>query len=259
MKGEVHLDTVADPAAGSYYIENLTNSICEESWNLFRQVEARGGFVEAFYEGFIQDAIVTTAMHRDQNIAHRREVLLGTNQYPDTAEQMLGKADPEVMAPHIADTDEAEAQPLNMYRAAEGFENLRMETEKSGKQPVVFLLTIGSPTMRKARAGFASNFFGCAGYQVIDNPGFNTISGGIESAIASAADVVVLCSSDEEYAVYGPELAGMVNGTFIPVIAGYPKEIVEDLKSKGIVHFIHIRSNVLQTLQMFNKLIINKK
>jgi methylmalonyl-CoA mutase len=259
LKGEVHLDKVADPAAGSYYIENLTDSICREAWKLFQEVESKGGFVEAFYEGFIQDAIVTTAMQRDQNIAHRKEVLLGTNLYPDSTGRMLDRVDPEIIASHIADTEEAEAQPLNLYRAAEDFENLRMETERSGKKPVVFLLTIGNQTMRKARAGFAANFFGCAGYQVIDNAGFESVAEGIESAISSAADVVVLCSSDEEYAVYGPEMAALVNGTFIPVIAGYPKEIIEELKAKGIVHFIHIKCNVLQTLQLFNKLIINKK
>lgn len=255
LKGESNLDKVADPAAGSYYIENLTQSIAEESWRLFQQVEAKGGYTEAFYEGWIQDAIVTAASLRDMNIAQRKEIILGTNQYPNSLEEMIGKADPELITSPVADTAEAEAQPLNLYRAAEPFEQIRMETEKSGKKPVVFLLTIGSLAMRRARAGFAANFFACAGYQVVDNNGFATVEEGIAAALEQKSDVVVLCSSDEEYAVLGPQFGKLIYGKAIPVIAGYPKEILETLQSSGISQFIHVRSNVLQTLQSFNKLI----
>ncbi|NLO67485.1 MAG: methylmalonyl-CoA mutase small subunit [Bacteroidales bacterium] len=258
LKGEVHLDQVADPAAGSYYIETLTDSIAAEAWKLLQQTEAKGGYVEAFYDGWVQDAIVTAASKRDEAIAQRREVLLGTNQYPNGDEKMLGKADPMIMNSWVADTEDAEAQPLNLYRGAEAFEQIRMRTEESGLRPVVFLLTIGNLAMRKARAGFASNFFACAGYQILDNPGFDTVAEGVEAAGKAGADVIVLCSSDEEYAVFGPELASQVNGTTIPVIAGYPKEIIEELKSAGITEFIHVKSNALQTLQHFNELIIKK-
>jgi methylmalonyl-CoA mutase len=255
LKGESNLDKVVDPAAGSYYIENLTRSIAEESWKLFQEAESKGGYVEAFYEGWIQDAIVTSAISRDQNIAQRREVLLGTNQYPNLTEEMLGKADPEIMVSPVADAAEAEAQPLNLYRVAEPFEQLRMETEQSDKRPVVFLLTIGNLAMRRARAGFATNFFGCAGYRIIDNNGFGSVAEGIKAASDSGADVVVLCSSDDEYAQMGAEFGKLAAGKMIPVIAGYPKDLVDELRKAGISHFIHIRSNVLQTLQSFNKLI----
>jgi len=255
LKGESNLDKVADPAAGSYYIENLTQSIAEESWKLFQQVEAKGGYTEAFYEGWIQDAIVTAASLRDMNIAQRKEVILGTNQYPNSLEEMIDKADPDIITSPVADTAEAEAQPLNLYRAAEPFEQIRMETEKSGRKPVVFLLTIGSLAMRRARAGFAANFFACAGYQVIDNHGFSTVEEGIAAALEQKSEVVVLCSSDEEYATVGPQFGKLISGKAIPVIAGYPKEILETLKSSGIKQFIHVRSNVLQTLQSFNQLI----
>ncbi|MFO7617929.1 MAG: methylmalonyl-CoA mutase family protein [Bacteroidales bacterium] len=258
LKGEVHLDRVADPAAGSYYIERLTDSIAAESWSLFQQTEARGGYVEAFYDGWIQDAVVTSASRRDLALAQRKETLLGTNQYPNAEEQMLGKADPLVTASPVADAEEADAQPLNLYRGAEAFERIRMQTEESGLRPVVFLLTIGHLAMRKARAGFASNLFACAGYRVIDNPGFDTVADGVEAAEKAGADVIVLCSSDEEYATFGPELGRLVSGTVIPVIAGYPREILEELKGAGVTEFIHVKSNVLQTLQHFNQLIIKK-
>ncbi len=255
LKGESNLDKVADPAAGSYYIEHLTQSIAAESWKLFQKVEEKGGYIEAFYSGWIQDAIVTAAQLRDQNYAQRREIQVGTNQYPDAMEEMLGKADPEIIASSCADVSEADAQPLNLYRVAEPFEQLRMETERSGRKPVAFLLTIGNLAMRRARAGFSFNFFACAGYQVLDNNGFGSVEEGVEAACKSGADLIILCSSDDDYATFGPQFGRLAKGKAIPVIAGYPKEILEELKSAGITQFIHIRSNVLQTLQSFNKLI----
>ncbi len=258
LKEEAYLDKVADPAAGSYYIESLTSSIAEVAWKLFQEVEEAGGYTEAFYEGIIQDAIVTAAIERDQNIAQRREILLGTNQYPNPAEEMLPKVDSQRVRSKVMDTDLAEAQPLNLYRVAEEFEAIRFETEFSGKKPVAFMLTTGHLAMRKARATFACNFFGCAGYTVIDNPGFATVEEGIDAAMEANADIVVLCSSDDEYATLGGAFAKALGNRAIPVIAGYPKENIEQLKSEGIQHFIHVRSNVLETLKTFNTLILKK-
>ncbi|MFA6128678.1 MAG: methylmalonyl-CoA mutase family protein [Bacteroidales bacterium] len=258
LKEEAHFDKVADPAAGSYYIESLTSSIAGVSWKLFQQVEDSGGYTESFYEGTIQDAIVTAAIERDQNMAQRKEILLGTNQYPNPAEEMLTKVDSQRVRSRVMDTDLAEAQPLNLYRRAEEFESLRFDTERSGKKPVAFMLTIGHLAMRKARAAFACNFFGCAGYPVIDNPGFAGVEEGVEAAVKAKADIVVLCSSDDEYATLGASFAKAIGTKAIPVIAGYPKEIIDQLKSAGITHFIHVRSNVLETLKAFNHLILKK-
>ena len=53
LKNESHFDNVVDPAGGSYYIENLTQSIAEQAWKLFKEVEERGGYTAAFRrEGF---------------------------------------------------------------------------------------------------------------------------------------------------------------------------------------------------------------
>lgn len=256
LREEAYFDRVADPAAGSYYIETLTSSIAAEAWKLFQEIEEAGGFTEAFYAGKIQDAIVTAAMARDNNLAQRKEILLGTNQYPNPAEEMLLKADSGRVRSKVMDTEMAEAQPLNLYRAAEGFEAIRFETERSGKKPVAFMLTIGNLTMRKARATFACNFFGCAGYTVIDTPGCSTLEEGVEAAFRADADIIVLCSSDDEYATLCAPFAQLVGKRAIPVIAGYPKEIIEQLKSEGIEHFIHVKSNLLNTLRAFNNLIL---
>ena len=83
LKEESNLDKVADPAAGSYYIEELTDSIADAAWKLFLETESGGGFLQALQSGFIQQKIKNTSAKRDMEIATRREVFLGVNQYPD--------------------------------------------------------------------------------------------------------------------------------------------------------------------------------
>jgi methylmalonyl-CoA mutase len=128
--------------------------------------------------------------------------------------------------------------------------------KKGFEVPKVFLLTYGNLTMRKARAGFSTNFFGVAGYQIIDNPGFQNIEEGVQAAIDQSADIVVLCSSDEEYADMAP--AATVIKEKSPktqvVVAGYPKELLEQLDQAGVDHYIHMRTNLLQALTHFNEL-----
>ena len=113
------------------------------------------------------------------------------------------------------------------------------------------MLTIGNLAMRLARAQFSANFFGCAGYEIIDNIGFETVEAGVKAAQEANADVIVLCSSDEEYAELAPEAFKLIDGKAEFVVAGAPA-CADDLKAIGINNFINVRSNVLETLQAFN-------
>jgi methylmalonyl-CoA mutase len=251
LKEEAYMGKITDPSAGSYYIENLTNSIIDEAWKIFLKVEEEGGYLEALKKGIIQQDIEATAQNRDNFIATRREILLGTNQYPDPNEKMNPEVIDEVAFPKNPENVTI-ITPIRKYRGAAGFEKLRLATEKHrGKQPIVFLLTCGNPTMRKARAGFSSTFFACAGYNIVDNPGFSSPEEGVKAALEIKADIIVLCSSDEEYTEIAPVVYNAVNNKAIVVIAGAPA-CMDELKAKGIEHFIHMRSNVLKTLEGFH-------
>ena len=99
---------------------------------------------------------------------------------------------------------------------------------------------------------FSSNFFACAGYKIVDNLGFETVQAGIDAALDAKADIVVLCSSDDEYAQYAPEAFKILDGRALFVVAGAPA-CMDELKAQGITEFIHVRSNVLDTLKSFNE------
>ena len=83
LKEESHFDKVVDPAAGSYYIENLTVAIAQQAWNIFLKVEEEGGFLSAVKEGRVQNDINESGKARHIAVSKRKEILLGTNQYPN--------------------------------------------------------------------------------------------------------------------------------------------------------------------------------
>ena len=254
LREESHFNKITDPAAGSYYIENLTISIAEQAWKLFLEVEDKGGFYAALKEGFIQQTVNASAEARHMAIARRKEILVGTNQYPNINEKATDKIKDKASCGCCGGEShkcQPEYETLHFERGASDFETLRLATEKSDKQPVVFMLTIGNLAMRLARSQFSGNFFGCAGYKIVDNLGFNTIQEGVDAAIEAKADIVVLCSSDDEYATLAPEAKAALGDKAILVVAGAP-ECMEELKAQGIDQFINVRSNVLDTLKAFN-------
>lgn len=252
LKEESHLDKVVDPAGGSYYVETLTVSIAAEAWKLFLAVEDNGGFLAQINNGEIQKAVRETSEKRHTDVARRKEILLGTNQYPNINEMAADKIRTSETCGCGCGKDEAEGEGLPTARAASDFEALRLATEAAANRPKVFMLTIGNLAMRLARAQFSTNFFGCAGYEIIDNLGFETVEKGVDEALAKGADIIVLCSSDDEYATLAPEAFKYLDGRAQFVVAGAPA-CTEDLKAIGINDFVHVRCNVLETLRDFNK------
>lgn len=252
LKEESHFDKIVDPGAGSYYIEELTASIAEEAWRLFLEIQDKGGFLAAAKEGFIQGKVKEMATKRDLNVATRRENLLGINQFPNFTER-LEKAElvEDALMPIDLTAEDAEIETIKPYRGAMAFEKLRVATDKyskDNKRPLAFMLTIGNLNFRKARAQFACNFFAVAGYEVKDNNGFATVEEGVAAAKEAGADIVVICSSDDEYAEFAPAAFDLLKDHAILVVAGAPA-CTDELKAKGIENFIHVRSNVLEELK----------
>ena len=252
IKEEAHFDRIVDPSAGSYYIEHLTDALAQEAWKIFLKVEEEGGFLQAVKNGTVQDDINATNVKRHGDAAKRKEFLLGTNQFPNFTEKSEGKrALNAACCCHGGEQScEAPFKKLETTRLAADFEDLRIHTEET-KVPTAFMLTIGNLAMRQARAQFSCNFLACAGYKVIDNLGFKTVEEGVDAALEAKADIIVICSSDDEYAEYAIPAFKYLNGRAMFVVAGAPA-CMEDLKAAGIENYIHVKCNVLETLKEYN-------
>ncbi|MCQ2151007.1 MAG: methylmalonyl-CoA mutase small subunit [Bacteroidales bacterium] len=250
LKEESHFDKVVDPAGGSYYIEVLTDSLATEAWKIFLKVQEEGGMVEYAKKGLVQDDVIASDTKRHTLAAQSREFILGTNQFPNFTENSDGKT-PMACCCKCAN-EETPYKGISTSRLSSEFEALRLSTEKAKKQPVAFMLTIGSLVWRQARAQFSCNFLASAGYKVVDNLGFATVEEGVDAAMKAGADIVVLCSSDEEYAQYAIPAYNCLAGKALFVVAGNP-ECAEELKAAGIENFIHVKVNQLETLKLFNQ------
>ncbi|UCG28563.1 MAG: methylmalonyl-CoA mutase small subunit, partial [Bacteroidales bacterium] len=254
LKEEAYFDKIVDPAAGSYYIENLTDSIAAEAWKVFLEIESAGGFLNALQNGTIQSEIEENARKRHQNISVRKKHFLGTNLYPNLSENINSSIDTSIYSQNQHGIQDTEIKPLRLYRAVEGYENMRLKTERfKGRRPVAFLFTFGNLAMRIARATFASNFFGCAGFEIIEGSGYNDLEEGIKEYPKYEPDIVVACSSDKDYENYLPELFHKINNRSIFVVSGYPEKLVNSFREIGIQYFIHKNSNALELLMEFQK------
>jgi len=220
---ESHVNAVADPAGGSYYVEVLTDMLARQGWAALQDVERRGGFAALEAAGAIRKALAQSRARREEAMASRRLTLVGVNSYPDV----------DALEPAVSPEPEG-------WRLAMPYERLRTRmatyARETGRRPVVLLLTRGDVKMRMARANFALNFFGCAGFAIVQN---DTLDG-------ATADLVVLCSSDPEYLAFAQDVCPRTSAPVI--VAGNPKDQTEQLVAAGVQGFVHVQSNAVATL-----------
>jgi len=242
LKHEALLFRVADPGAGSYSLEMITDFIAREGWKSMQIIEAAGGYLKAQAEGRIAQALAKSLAARDKAVSSRRRIFTGTNQHANLTEKALDRID--------------FSRPASVHRGTELYEQLRLRTEchaaKTGKTPRVLLAEIGDAKMRSARSGFAANFFGCAGFDLVTKRFASA-----DEIAAFEADLIVLCSSDAEYLALATDviarLKALGRNTSV-VIAGNP-DSVEQLQAAGVADFVHVRSNPIELLAKWQQLL----
>lgn len=190
---ESHLGRVRDPAGGSWYVEDLTETLAAQAWSHFQEIESRGGFREA--GDFLAEKIDAVAAHRAGDIAHRRTAVTGVSEFPNLAE-------PPLPAPPAAETTES------MARYAASFEALRdrsdVHLKRTGARPTVLLLPLGPLAENNIRATFAANLLASGGIEAV-NPG--TVHPDELGQVSAQSTVAVICGTD---ARYGAEVADIV-------------------------------------------------
>ncbi|MGE6718018.1 methylmalonyl-CoA mutase family protein [Peribacillus frigoritolerans] len=87
LKEEAHIARTIDPAGGSWYVEVLTNEVVKKAWALFQETERKGGIIQTLIKEFPQNVVQQTASKRVRNIAHRKDIFVGTNMYVNLAEK----------------------------------------------------------------------------------------------------------------------------------------------------------------------------
>lgn len=295
LREESHLDHVADPSAGSYYIETMTNQLAQAAWGVFQDIERRGGLLAALQAGWLQDAIAAVRTERLERVATRQDVLVGTNHYPNPDEAPSRPADTSTdRAPRPRSDVELPTRPAALVEALPGafgngatlgdalaalrgdeaptldalpavrlshaFEALRRRTADwaatHGGPPRVTLLPMGNPAVRSARATFARNVFGVAGFAIDEHLQFDTPAAAAQAVQDAEADIAVLCSADDAYPDLAPALAEALHATgseALLVVVAAPDEPLDALTAAGVDGFIHAGAPLLETLNNYQQ------
>jgi methylmalonyl-CoA mutase len=251
---ESNLAKVADPAAGSGAIEDLTSKLWAAAWAQFQGIEAAGGIWAALERELIQKTIAGVRAEREKNVAHRNDTLTGSSDYPDIHEKS-----PAVLkvAPVVTPKESAAVittAPLPRIRLAEPFEALRAASDrvlaKTGARPKVFLANFGKPSDFTARATFAKNYYEAGGIEAISNDGFKDQAAMVAAFKTSGAKLACLCSSDKVYEAQAADAAkALTTAGATLYFAGRPGGNETNWQQAGVKAFIFVGCDVLSTLQ----------
>jgi methylmalonyl-CoA mutase len=243
---ESNLARVADPAAGSGAIEAVTEELCATAWNQFQEIEKAGGPWAALESGLVQKNIAAIRAEREKAVARGKDILTGTNAYPNISEATPAVLD--VVAAAKIELPNAAALPR--IRLGEPFEQLRDKSDailaKTGARPTIFLAVLGKPADFSARANFAKNFFEAGGIE--------TVEGAPESLVASfkapGATLACLCGADKTYETEAAGAAASLTtaGAKHIYLAGRPGDLESMLKAAGVQSFIYAGCDALATL-----------
>ena len=257
LREESYLGKVANPVDGAYYIEEITTKIAEKSLELFKEIEQYGGFYQAFENEVIQKQISEIRQEKIKLISQRRLPMVGVNKYPNLMETIASQllSSGELNNPKL----------LTPRRASLEIEAVRKTTEKlveeTGKRPIVELTSYGNLTMRKARAAFSYDFLGVSGFEIWQEKSFENALKAAEGSANSESDVVVICSSDPDYeesALAFVKAFRAQNTNKILLLAGNPVGITDQLNQAGLDGYIHIKSDVIQTISNIQEKVQHK-
>ena len=248
LKEESYFGKVANPTDGAYYIEELTRELAQKSLELFKRTEEAGGFYQEFKTGSIPSAIAEIRQKKVRLLSQRRLSMVGVNKYPNLMEQV--KVD--VLQKKTPLNNEGLLVPR---RAGLEVEIIRYRTEEltseRGSRPKVALITFGNLAMRKARATFAFDFLGVGGYEIEEEKSYETALEGAQESAASDADIIVICSSDDDYR----EQALSFIRTFrasdskkVLLLAGNLPDLESELTDAGLDGSIHLRADIFDSL-----------
>ncbi len=251
LRAECHLDRVADPTGGSYYVESLTESLARAAWARVQEIEAAGGIAAELGRGALQERLATASAATAGDVARAKAPITGVNRYAiigegtpeylpraraeaplDVSPIELAERSASAVAAALAEgasfaalvdpraTDEAPA--LARERLAAPFEALRAAGTIS-----LPLLCVGALAAIKPRIDFVQALLASGG---IAAQGTETLHGGPDPAIADFArtpsPAAVIVAAEDDYPTLLARLIPALRraGARVIAIAGGPKE-----------------------------------
>jgi len=221
IKAETFVDQVVDPAGGSYFIDTLTNELTERAWDLFLEIEDKGGYKAYVKSGALERRLHALYKARKEALSKRETSLIGTNIYANLEDEL------------------PESETLIVpNRLAKTYEELRASFSK--EQPHTVLLTFGKLKDFKARADFVEGFLATAGIKVTYSPAFESVQEALDWIEKESFDYGVICAHPNEIEeVMADLIPQFPKDRWIDVAGRYDEETEKAWKHAGVSDFIY--------------------
>ncbi|MFE8595350.1 methylmalonyl-CoA mutase family protein [Archangium violaceum] len=261
LRDESSLNRVADPAGGSYYIEQLTRDMARAAWTELRRIEALGGMTAALVQGDIARVLSETVAARNKAIRTRRLPIVGVSEFPNLDEQSVSRTSraSENASPASSGPAELRMTPLRPVRLADAFESLRDASDRylaaHGHRPRAFMANLGTVAEHTARAMWIANALAAGGIDPLQHHGFADVAQAASLIAASGAQLVVISGPDAMYPEWVPALTAALKQQSgrIVAVAGRPGEHEAAFRAAGVDLFIFAGGDLFETLSSLHK------
>ena len=255
LRDESSLNRVADPAGGSYYLEQLTGEVARAAWTELQRIESLGGMTRALVEGDVARVLAEAVAARDKAVRTRRVPVLGVSEFPH-----LGEA-PVQREPHPTPvaTTEGGFAPLRPVRLAEAFESLRDASDRhlglSGSRPRAFMLSLGTVAEHTVRSMWVANALAVGGIETTEHRDFTDAAHAAEAFASAGTPLAVISGPDTLYPEQVPALAQALKarGARTVVVAGRPGDHEAAFRAAGVDLFISAGADLFQLLKTLHQ------
>ena len=247
---ESNLGRVADPAGGSWYVEQLTSDMTKKAWEIFQDIEARGGIVAGLTSGYVQEMIAKTADARAKAIATGKSEVTGVSAFPLLGDDGVHTDAWPKPAARSAAKPGVEVAPLRPHRLGEAFEALRDAADAAGGY-TVFLASMGEIADHNVRTTWIKNYLAAGGIATLISDGYKTAEDAAAAFKASGAKAVCICSSDAVNATLAEPTAQALKaaGAKLVLMAGRPGDKEASLRAAGVDQFLAAGADAVATLK----------
>jgi methylmalonyl-CoA mutase len=247
---ESNLGRVTDPAGGSWYVEQLTDELAKKAWEIFQDIEARGGMLSGLTTGYVQEMIAKSAEARAKSIATGKYEVTGVSAFPILGDDGVKTEPWPKPAASASGTASIEVTALKPHRLGEAFEALRDAADAAGGY-TVFLASMGEIAEHNVRTTWIKNYLAAGGIATLISDGYKTPDEAAAAFKASGAKAACICSSDAINATLAEPTARALKaaGAKRVLMAGRPGDKETALKSAGVDQFLSAGADAVATLK----------
>lgn len=233
LMDEFEIANVIDPARGSYFIENLTETIMKTVWQQFVDTEKQGG-VDKTPELF-DTKIKEVKQNRLKKINSRRDVQVGINMFPDSLDNYS-----------LKDFKNIE----NKTRLSYEYEELKLACmkykENYGNYPYLIQINYGQTRSFKLRADWVADFFKVSGLEIKQFDNVDSVDSALkilDQNYSNSNSFVILCSKDENYKNFVPEFIDKLKSQGLDSFIMLAGALEKTIENKNINEYINVKTN----------------